>query len=178
MSKRKQKLEMARREEMRKRFIKWICSLCLLGAIGIAYWNWQSDQQMRKIDEKLSRGDLLMGQGNERGALEVYAGVANTAPERIEPWVKMASVHAAAKRYEEALPFYEEALLVDKNHFETRVGLAICKEGLGDFLAAEVHYKKAILLESDYSEAYHNFGRLLSNSGRLDEARVNFENAI
>ena len=87
-----------------------------------------------------------MGQGNERGALEVYAGVAQTAPERIEPWVKMASVHASAKRYEEALPFYEKALLVDKNNFETRVGLAICKEGVGDFLAAEGHYKKAIEL--------------------------------
>ena len=70
-----------------------------------SYWNWQSDQQIRKIEEKLSMGDFLIGQGNERGALEVYARVAETAPERIEPWVKMASVHAEAKRYvEEALP--------------------------------------------------------------------------
>ena len=101
-----------------------------------------------------------MGQGNERGALEVYARVAETAPERIEPWVKMASVHAAAKRYEEALPFYEKALTVDKNHFETRVGLAICKEGLGNFLAAEEHYKKAIELRANYAEVHYNLGYL------------------
>ena len=95
MSKRKRKLKMARQKEMRKRVAKWICSFCLIGAVGSR--GIQSDQNIRKADEKLSKGDFLMGQGNERGALEVYARVAETAPERIEPWVKMASVHAAAK---------------------------------------------------------------------------------
>ena len=141
-----------------------------LGAVGIGYMSWQSKERLQQIDDAIARGDFLMGQGNEQRALEAYSHVAEMAPDRIEPWVKMASVHAAATRTQEAIPFYEKALGVDSDHFETRVGLAICKEGLGDFLSAEEHYKKAIEIRANYAEVYYNLGYLYQKQKLYESA--------
>jgi type IV pilus assembly protein PilF len=43
---------------------------------------------------------------------------------------------------------------------------------------AEVHLRKAVSLQSTYSEARNNLGRVLSDAGKLDEAIIEFKKVI
>ncbi len=55
---------------------------------------------------------------------------------------------------------------------------ALLEEKLGNQKKAEIHYKKAVRLNKQDSEAYNNYGAFLCRQGRVEEALSAFESAV
>ncbi|MGB3507798.1 MAG: tetratricopeptide repeat protein [Microcoleaceae cyanobacterium] len=59
---------------------------------------------------------------------------------------------------------------------EFDIGVKLYQEG--DLKSAEVAFRKAIELDSEFAEAYANLGSVLANQDNLSEAISQFENAV
>ena len=64
------------------------------------------------------------------------------------------------------------------SHFEARIGLALSLGELGQFLAAEDSYKKALALRPDFGAIYYSLGYLYQQQGLYAEAAAQYEEAV
>ena len=79
--------------------------------------------------------------------------------------------------YDEAIESYEWALAYKPNFEVVQLNLGIIYSEF-DQESAIKHYKKAIEIKSDYSEAYFNLGSVFRHLGRKNESIKSYEKAI
>jgi len=73
-------------------------------------------------------------------------------------------------RFEEARYILDEALAMDSSNAETNLDLGDLMEHIGDTLAAERFYQRAIHFDPHYAMPHCYLGKLYSASGKLSEA--------
>lgn len=80
--------------------------------------------------------------------------------------------------YNQALKELQEAEKLYAEDPELQNALGLVYYAKGATAEAEIHYKKAIEIDNDYSEAHNNLGVLYLNTGRLDESISEFNEAL
>src|SRR6266566_5280644 len=87
-----------------------------------------------------------------------------------------------AKRYEEALNFYEKVIQIEPNYSDAYVGKGDCLRKLKDYYNAISAYERAIQLNlknvSENATAYNGKGIIFRLQGGYEEALQAFEEAI
>ena len=80
--------------------------------------------------------------------------------------------HQAAGTLSEARSAYEDALTYHPNYAHTHHNLGGVFASLGDSVAAETHYRRALEIRPTYHSARINYANALVRFGRLAEARL------
>ncbi len=62
------------------------------------------------------------------------------------------------RKYKEAIPFFEEVLLADRNHYDSNFNIAGCYQGLLIFDKAIESYKNCSKIDVNKFEPYHQIG--------------------
>lgn len=78
----------------------------------------------------------------------------------------------------EALPYLLKAEKIDPSNPDIQRELALVYQDIKQYDLAIVHYKEAIELKPDFSEAYNDLGVSYSQQGRLDWAMDCFNKAV
>jgi tetratricopeptide (TPR) repeat protein len=82
------------------------------------------------------------------------------------------------KRYDEAIPHFEQALATRPDFAEAHGNLGAALQGLGRQKEAIVHFQRAITLQPSIAEPYNNLGKALRAFGRYTDAADHFRKAI
>jgi type IV pilus biogenesis/stability protein PilW len=99
--------------------------------------------------------------------------------ERAEIHYNLGAEALRAGRVQDALKEFDEALAADENFADAHLGRGLVMEyGYGKLDEAEKHYRRAIELRPAFPEAHNNLGQLLAKRGRLQEAVVEFDEAL
>jgi len=83
-----------------------------------------------------------------------------------------------AEKYEEALPYFEEAVQKDPDYADAYFQIGYCNGKLGRHDEAIEAYKQAIRIEPDDAKAHYGLGVAYDSLGRYDEAIEAFKQAI
>lgn len=101
----------------------------------------------------------------------LYLQYAKRQPTDHEGWSLLATLYSQTKRHKQAVPYFEKALKLKPDHFESMNNFALLLEKEKDSQERSVSlYKKALHLAPHYVDARLNLGRLLANLERNDEA--------
>ncbi len=96
-------------------------------------------------------------------------------------WMALDQLGVAAYnrgRIDEAIAYYERALRVGKDLYETHNYLGNALLAADRVPEAIGHYQEALRLKPDYADAHHNLGAALTKQGSLDEAIAHFAEAL
>lgn len=80
--------------------------------------------------------------------------------------------------YANAIVYYQNTLEQWPNYAYAYINVAIAKNAMGNKIAAEENYKKALSLNSNLPEAYSFYGKFLMDNGRWAEAKKIIENGL
>ena len=80
--------------------------------------------------------------------------------------------------YENALKYFEEALIYTPYYSYLHVNMGALKNAMGLTEDAETYYKSAINCSMQFHQSYYYYGLFLQNHGRKAEAIKNFEKAV
>ena len=96
-----------------------------------------------------------------------------------EQWKKEGDTHYNAKRYQEALAAYEQAIRLDPNDAGTHLNInrGNTLHQLKRYQEALAAYEQATLLDPNYAGAYLNKGIILEKLGEKREAKRAYERA-
>ena len=81
-------------------------------------------------------------------------------------------------KYDIASRRLNRALELEPKYATAHHAMALLQEQLNRPEQGEVHYRQAIALDPNYSEALNNYGRFLCSQERLDEAEAHFLKAV
>ncbi|MCB9360979.1 MAG: tetratricopeptide repeat protein [Flavobacteriales bacterium] len=99
--------------------------------------------------------------GDYNEAIETYHKILEIKPFR-EALFNLGYIHQEyLKVYEEAINFYTQAIASDKNYFEAYYNRGLCHEKLGNLGQAELDYRKALKINSNYDYAALSLDRIL-----------------
>jgi tetratricopeptide (TPR) repeat protein len=87
-------------------------------------------------------------------------------------------ISASAGRYQESLPFYEEALRLDPDSFEVQYNLSIALRETGRIEEAMDHCERSLQLQPGFPEANYDLGVMLAGLGRPVEAAAHYEEVL
>ena len=83
-----------------------------------------------------------------------------------------------AKRYQEALAAFEQAIQLDPDNASLYNGKGLVLSELKRYQVALTAYERAIRLDPNYAEAYFNKGNVLDDLEQFEEALAAYEQAI
>ncbi len=79
-----------------------------------------------------------------------------------------------AYEYHDAIKYYKNAYSSNPSDTASLVRLAECYQIIRDYDNAELYYSKAALLPGIGAQVYFNYGEILKNNGKIDEAHNQF----
>jgi Flp pilus assembly protein TadD len=83
-----------------------------------------------------------------------------------------------ARRYQDAVPEWKKAALLDPKDARVRNGLGVALMEIGSVDEAIANYREAFSLNPQYAEACNNLGEALTRKGELKDATAQFEKAV
>ena len=109
---------------------------------------------------------------NDLGSLaeEVYQTAARLDPQAPEALYRLGKRALAAKQYDTALAYFQQALKRRPDLTEAQQGVGLVYVEQGKHTEAEAQFRDIIQQQPTYAEAYTHLGALYLRSGRLDEA--------
>jgi Tfp pilus assembly protein PilF len=93
-------------------------------------------------------------------------------------WVQLGLVQAKAGKLRESIVALERAISLDPDLPDAYSAAGAIHLELGDDAAAERMFRIALRIQPNYAAVHNNLATLLSESGRFDEARYHFEEAL
>ena len=78
----------------------------------------------------------------------------------------------------EALKYYQYYINQGFNDHRVFSNFGAILQGLGKLEEAEISYRKAIELKSDFADAHYNLGNILKDLGKSREAEILYRKAI
>lgn len=92
------------------------------------------------------------------------------AGQSAEDYFRIGVAHNEAKRWEEAVKAFEEAIRLKPDYAQAHYKLGVAFYNLDRFEEAVKQFKEAISLKKDYADAYFNLGQSLSKLRLWEEA--------
>jgi tetratricopeptide (TPR) repeat protein len=122
-------------------------------------------------------GILREEAGDHVEAADLFARLAELAPEGAESHYNLGTVLAALGRVKEAVERYRSAIALKSDHAKahSNLGSALCE--LGRLDEAEEACRRAIALDPSLASAHVNLGAVLTSRDRLEEAAETFRHA-
>ena len=132
------------------------------------------------VDELLERASHLRRLGRVAEAIEAYERLLALRPDLAESWYNLGWLQRQARRFEEALDSYGQALArgvsqPEEVHLNRGV---IFADHLGRTDEAEAELEAALKLNPRYAPAWLNLGNLYEDRGRRAEAHTAYERAL
>jgi tetratricopeptide (TPR) repeat protein len=136
--------------------------------------------KVETVERLLSEASGLRQQGRVLEAIAAYQSVLALRPDMAECWYNLAYLQRHARRFEEALASYREALdrgisRAEEAHLNRAV---IYSDHLARADAAEVELAAALEINPDYVPALLNLGNLHEDRGAREDARKAYEGAL
>ncbi|MCZ6853289.1 MAG: tetratricopeptide repeat protein, partial [Gammaproteobacteria bacterium] len=103
-------------------------------------------------------------------AEEICARLLGNDPASSDALVALGTLNRLGNNIDEALGFYQQALVLDGNNEPALYGLSRCFEAKQDFAAAERYALRSIQAERRYWKAYTGYAGFLFRQGRYLEA--------
>ncbi|HLL29624.1 MAG TPA: sulfotransferase [Allosphingosinicella sp.] len=128
----------------------------------------------------LRRANLLLNGGDVGEAIDAHERLLAAKPDLPDSWFNLAWLQRRARRYEDALGSYDEALRrrVGRPE-EVRLNRAvILSEHLKRPEAAEAELREAVRLNPSFLGAWLNLGMLQEDRGDVEQARGAYEKAL
>lgn len=123
-------------------------------------------------------GNTLLGTGRAREASEIFIEALRVDPESAELLHQLANTHLALAELEEARREIEGAFARAPSSVKIRVTFAAVCGAQGEYALSEQHSRAALRLEPDSLHALTNLGTALIEQGRIDEARMAYDEAV
>jgi len=89
----------------------------------------------------------------------------------------LGTLYLGESRDEEAIVQFEKAL-VHSEQLVTLTNLAVALSRVGDIVASEETYRRALVIDSTHWQSYYNLGSLYWQQSRFDESVEAFEHAV
>jgi tetratricopeptide (TPR) repeat protein len=86
--------------------------------------------------------------------------------------------HEQASRWQEAARCYRRLMLVEGPNADVSFNLANVLTALNQIPAAIERLHEAVMLDSEFVDAWSNLGNLLAEQNQMDEAREAYQNAV
>jgi WD40 repeat protein len=122
-------------------------------------------------------GQRIASAGQDK-TVQVWQVNITPPQESKEQWLQQGNSYSQAKRYEEALAAYEQAIRLDPNFARSYLNMGNALYNLGRYKEALQAYEQAIRLDPNFARSYHNLGDVLSQSGQYEEAYSSYKKAL
>jgi WD40 repeat protein len=122
-------------------------------------------------------GQRIASAGQDK-TVQIWQVSLQTPQESKEQWLQEGNVYYQAKRYEEALAAYEQAIRLDSNYARSYQSEGEALTKLQRYEEALATYDQAIRLDPKNARSYHNKGVVLSILARYREAQKTYEQAL
>jgi len=139
-------------------------------------------QQLGEAMDELA-GALMWPEGQDSAVYAAEAEqflpkVVQWLPEKQNAWYRLGVIHSLAKRHEEAIAAYEQAIALDPKYAAPHNGLGYMYSALGRHEEAIAAYEQAIALDPKDAYPHNGLGNMYSALGRHEEAVAAYEQAI
>ncbi|HEV8553178.1 MAG TPA: tetratricopeptide repeat protein, partial [Casimicrobiaceae bacterium] len=91
-------------------------------------------------------------------------------PESADSHLNLAVALQAQERHDDAVASYQRALALQPGDFDCHIGLGSCYLRKGDAAAAEIHFRRAIAVDSGRAVAWQDLGAALGRQRRYEES--------
>ena len=123
----------------------------------------------------VARGVALAAMGRQRDAYAAFDAARRLDPSNPMPLVNVATLHLAAREYDEARKVLATALELNPRLARIHNELGVIAAETGHVDEAVAHWKRAVELEPREFDTLFNLGSVLVKAGRASEARPYLE---
>ncbi len=95
-----------------------------------------------------------------------------------QQWLNEGYAHNKAKRYQEAVAAYSQAIALDPSYVDAYVNRGIAYRNLQEYQKAIADYDRAIALNPNYARAYHNRGYAYVDLQEYQKAIADYDRTI
>jgi len=148
----------------KKTLIVIVLSLWLLVACGISYFSQVVHVKVLMMVSILASLLIIVN------ALEWKQSISDAKKDL----VIMGENAKRANRWDTAMKFYKEALKIDPDSFDARVGLGFCLQAKSRFTEAIKQYNRALVVKPDSPETHFALGECHLETYNLEEALEEF----
>jgi len=124
------------------------------------------------------RAIALAESGGDAQPRKLLGRALELEPEHVEAMIQLGLVHARARRFDKALPWFERALQLDLDNGNAYLQRGKVQMALFDVQKAAASLHEACNLLPESFEAHYNLGALLANLGAHADALVYLELAL
>lgn len=103
-------------------------------------------------------------------AIVTYRHITDQASEDVDSFYSLGVLLLNENRYVEAVDVLTQLTVIDKNHLEGHINLAVAQVNTDDLQGAEQSYKQAIAIAPDAANPRYNLGNLYWQQERYEEA--------
>lgn len=93
----------------------------------------------------------------------------------VSAWVTAANRLMDQGQYAQAIEGYSHAIHLDSSNVAVWVDRGACRHALGDLVAAEADFRRALRLVPEHTTAHFNLGIVFLTAGNIDSARPHFQ---
>ncbi len=126
----------------------------------------------------VAQGELLIEQGDFKGALEVFEGIAAKTPDNAKAQFYLGVTKKNLGDIEGAVTHYEKAIALDDKLMDAHINLGLLLMDTGDLNRAEAELGVYLAASPDASDAHFNYGLVQEALGNKDKAREHYEKAM
>lgn len=115
---------------------------------------------------------------DKQKAIELLGEASIKKPNNSEILFKIGYIHQKQNNTIEALKYYKEALSLDKSNEFIHNSIASVYRANGEFASAKIHLDESLALDSKNKITYYNYGNLLVDMQKADEAKEMYKRAL
>lgn len=135
-------------------------------------------QPTETVDDLITRGRALQGQGKHDEALTLFERGTQLDPNSYSAWLNVGYSLGILKRYEQALAACERAISLNRNDLRAWNNKGNALGGLNRYTEALAAYEQVLALDPKVKEAWNGKGNALNNLHLYNEALLAFEQAL